>query len=785
MNLSRHLALLALLAVLAAPAALVAETLVLLAPLRPAPLPGTELVDAVPGDDSILVVYVAGTRLLAQRVSLDGLPIDPVPREISGYTTHGQFVLRHGSGWIVIWGAEGLTLRAEMTEEGEISEPAPLFGGTVLAAASVDGELAIGTPGATAHGALHVLGSDFSIDSTIDLPSWPGGVARTDSGWIAVIPQMARHGWSTYGEHGAGDGIDMAGTRAEFHAHPEGGGLLLVHTFDGLWVSLLGRDGRWSELRPFPSPMIAVLSAKARGSGWVLLLRAASDASGSVAGTIVEIDADSSMRDRAVGPIDPAWGPGSAALVPGTPELVFAGRSGVRTLVTEGDRFVPRSILGVEAARQENPVLASSPSVTLVVWNEPSLEGTALRATRVDPTGAPLDAEGIVLSQNVVAGSHRTTFDGERFVVVWIGPIGALSTWVARIQPEGALVAERESREWRMGPSAGMDSSVDGRALAVWYHPSFEPEPNLRGALIEDGVPRQEHTLAPRPRDPPTKIELAWNGQAYLAVWHTEFFCGITGCGPIRWPVSGMVLSTEGTPLTTEVRYVEDGREPDLIGIPGGWLLAWTDTEGRHGARIESTAALTARFPLPRGVFVRDGGPAIANERGTLRIGPRGEPLHWAGRAGTSATLVPSESGSWRLVRRVGDEKRIWVESDATAKPRADLALTVTDVVRGPDSYSVRARIEHRGGDPVPSAVLETGFGVIAVENVSAIESVTTPVFLVPGPLHPGQVIDLELEVLVGTASQSLWLLPEAIDSDASNNVASIGAPQRRRIAVR
>jgi hypothetical protein len=284
---------------------------------------------------------------------------------------------------------------------------------------------------------------------------------------------------------------------------------------------------------------------------------------------------------------------------------------------------------------QHAPHVAYGGGVYLVAWQEGwHGEGGRARtfAARVSPEGKVLDGRGIELapSEAGVQENPRVAFSGGVFLVVWQDLRSGRDADVlaARVSPEGKLL-DAGPIALAAGPAneALPDVAGDGRDfLVVWQ--SFDPRTAAyegRGARVSvEGVPGEPVVTgaAPQPR-------IAWGGDAYLAVY-----------GDGR--VTSVKLDRDGRPINPAkwghevIRNVRQPR-PSLAGIPGkGWLVvvhrSMPDYWGWGGP-----GGMRCYLVTPEG----DLDPSMEPHLKADRAGNWGRLPHWLDAAGHGATTWP------------------------------------------------------------------------------------------------------------------------------------------------
>ncbi|MHB0972032.1 MAG: hypothetical protein ACYC7A_21715 [Thermoanaerobaculia bacterium] len=364
----------------------------------------------------------------------------------------------------------------------------------------------------------------------------------------------------------------------------------------------------------------------------------------------------------------------------------------------------PEAAVGLAAEIQWSPLVAPGGSVDLIAWSSPRTDRDSTRfpAVRLDTSGTPIDAtpfdldvvptaiasngsiflvvswgdlraqrvaeDGIVFKETPfqIAGDRvRAEFGvdvvwtGEHFLVAWTEGETFADTTVqaSRVRSDGTvldphgfdLLPGLNARHARL-------ASDGENVLLVWATAGREIQAML---VSRDGAPRStishvgwdiEQRDPLLGREPTHSASVAFNGSSYLVTWKTKqgalWATRVSRDGdvaPAPLPVHRRPVRVGESQFDAGEFLIatEVGGRHSLVGIDGGWLLAWdTALQGNESdvlwMRVDEDGALSSAAPIATNpdvderapsLMVRDGVVTIAYER-ALRNVTRSADLH-------------------------------------------------------------------------------------------------------------------------------------------------------------
>jgi hypothetical protein len=248
----------------------------------------------------------------------------------------------------------------------------------------------------------------------------------------------------------------------------------------------------------------------------------------------------------------------------------------------------------------------------LVVWHDGRPGSEGVYAARVGPGGERLDGAGILIG---AGWSPEVSFDGENFLVAWLGSTGLAAVRVSRsgeVLDEPIAIPDSYDSQFALGfdGSNHLVSYVrESRLVAVRLSPGgalLDPTPialssafgvsgpaiasdgqgflvvfcdqgEIRGTRVgSDGVvvgtPGFDISIGPDWSD---RVAVAWNGQRYLAVWTTAYHDGSVGLYASRLTAAGVVQDPAGITLSTG----PGSPAGPVVAANGPFLVAWRATD--------------------------------------------------------------------------------------------------------------------------------------------------------------------------------------------------------------
>ncbi|HEY0593632.1 MAG TPA: hypothetical protein VGF40_17810 [Thermoanaerobaculia bacterium] len=753
-----------------------------------APLPVTAVAVGV-ADDAVLGLYAVGADLYVQRLHLAGTPIDPIARYLARDPGGFRAVMWAAGQWTILAGSEAWWL----DRDGAVAAHRSL-GTTPVAAAVVGDRVAIvdrawARPGLLAFRALE-LAPDGQLTPTRQAVA-PGNSSAVpvavDGGTGLAVTQTLTFSTSPreilLGVYPPGAGEPAIITVVaptlpivrDFVPNPRGGGLFLWND-GGLMGLLVGPDASLSS--PFaigPRGAIASPRAAPREGGWDVLWLMGE----TVYAAAIAVDGSTDVRTlRETIALAPQTAfvsvPGGALLL--EPRRAPASGVDVHTIAA-GYAGNPR-IVAYANAFQGEALAATGGGLDLVVWTEQAADGLVLKATRIAPTGLPLDGAGLEVAVDRVApwASFSASFDGEAFVVAWIRmeAESGRSLLMRRVTLDGALEPVRFLGDAPWPFAVEVEGAGGGRAAVAWWGGRSWYEYRNVFVPIDRGEPGAQVEIASSPlgRSLP---RLAFGEDRYLAVFHDQDRCRINECqAPVSYPIARM-LALDGTPLGEPRRLSTDyGWDPDVVWDGRGFVVVFQD----RALRISPEFEIGPEKELARRGALSVEGAEVRIDAGLTRAVYFGddlvrlEPLP----LGEGDVLVDALSRGACLVRPAREPRRLYIRRAPDTVP-ADLAIVATGALERVSEYGSRAgfRIEHRGGAPVRRIELWSNGGI------KIDDALPQPSVVLDRELREGESIDVTLDIWLSWSNPLLWVAGDAVDVVPENNAARYERPLRPR----
>ncbi len=429
---------------------------------------------------------------------------------------------------------------------------------------------------------------------------------------------------------------------------------------------------------------------------------------------------------------------------------------------------------------------ASGAGLDLVVWEERSGERTVLKAKRIAPAGAPLDAEGIVVADDRLLAPYPSAiaefavaFDGEAFVVAWRREEGEKDSLVVRtISPAAVLSEPRVIVTWESLYNIRIAGGGEGRSAITWG--GIETPSSPRGfrlvALAGDstGTPVE---AAPMYFSSATGIAATERG--YLAVFISPLPCRIT-CVPMG-PLYARSFGFDGTP-TSEPRLLDagDGDGAEILTNGESLFVAW----GASVLRVDDEVNVVTESKLARGGTASLDGDEIRVDTGNIRAvySPGGYLLRFEPLMLQNGESYAGAISGKRFLVVTGPEsaRRLVIRSHESA-PEADLAVVATGALLPADrSYDrlVVFRIEHRGGAPVSRIALWWSRGwTVTVPG----ETTWLGGTVLDRPLRAGESFEIAVPINEWFITDDLWIAGDVVDGIPWNNADGYRRPERSR----
>jgi hypothetical protein len=320
-------------------------------------------------------------------------------------------------------------------------------------------------------------------------------------------------------------------------------------------------------------------------------------------------------------------------LGPGTVHLFGAGVSPAG--VVRG----PGALIDRSSNQQRKSAVAFDGTNHLVVWGDNrSGDFTDIVAVRVSAAGVILDATPIEIAAGAGGYDINVVFDGENYLVAWIGnglqavrvdrsgrvmgpPVSLptheslsdlaiafnstsfLVTWTeydgrssivvrgARLSREGTIL----DPDGLLIAGSSLQASVasDGQNfLVIWWDVATGAV--RRSLLRADGtvIGTPGTLIATTTTDVPAEPSVAWNGQRYLVAWTLRQPNGSSDVVGARISATGALQGPAGFPIAA---LPGDASEPVVVAN-GSFLVVWkerrTGRDGLHGTRVNDDGAL-------------------------------------------------------------------------------------------------------------------------------------------------------------------------------------------------
>lgn len=750
-----------------------------------APMPGLWTIAAASSGSDYLVAFASPEAVYWQRVDLNGEAIDLRPRRIPNSRT-GQEIHATWSGkHYFVYFHDSVNLfqtRVSPSGEEQTRSLGPL--GRVYSIHSSRGETAFLTAGSPPN--LTIMDADGNVLRQSQVTGL-FGLFRTDNGWRAMQQSgpSSSLGYSIVNAE-TGALISTPITRAIHQLtvipSPAGGALLLTN--DGEQPLAVDHQdvvrevtgdafGRW-EL------------ASGHRDGWMVIVRNLSEPARILTigldGRIVEQrEIHLPTREKHMARI-------VASALRSHHLLVTAASLGVHVAEIDGATVRVHAPLGIGESRQMAARIARGPGVDLVAWRENSFSGWSVRATRVRE-GVPLDTAGLLLGNSATPDPPAVVFDGEAFVVAWNGES---TIFVQRVGVDGSPLESSQRSTLARNPA--LSSRGDGRALLSWvwnYAAS--------GTLISRGIAGNTISDLMPPHVWVTHTAHAFDGDSFLVVGSDESVPGFPG-QILHQQTWVRVLNADGTPRGAAVEvnegYLSSGASP--LPQADGWIAPVRTWHVLELIQTTKAGIPHRRVPTIDGELMRASGDLMIwgpHHRGVMDETLRAEwfePLPIGGDEENGGAL---DDGSFLLVR---SSERYAVRPVMPHARKADLGITVTRS-REMSARNDVFRIEHRGGDVIPSMRVGVSGGARTLPwssippHVSTDHSITDGKLYgrpsgasISGPFYPGDSVEIIVHWSV-LASRDLfvWALPDARDERAEDNFVVISAVEKRRLINR
>jgi len=248
------------------------------------------------------------------------------------------------------------------------------------------------------------------------------------------------------------------------------------------------------------------------------------------------------------------------------------------------------------SAAQYTPALAFDGAVYLTVWSgEASTGYTNIYAARVSTAGAVVDSSPRLVSvaQSNIAASPDVAFDGSNYLVVWRDLASEAVLRASRVTPWGAVL-DAEAIEIPTSEAVSLPrvEYAAGTYLVIWTEADV-----TRGVLVDpSGTVGSGFDISGPTSD--AAAQIASDGSGFFVVWEDERGVDLDIYGA-RVTASGSVLDPAGIRLSSAV-----GRELlPAIGFDGtNWIAAWTQDVSTVN-RVQATRISTAGVVLDPGGF--------------------------------------------------------------------------------------------------------------------------------------------------------------------------------------
>ncbi|HUO83601.1 MAG TPA: hypothetical protein VM534_00670 [Thermoanaerobaculia bacterium] len=736
----------------------------------PAPMRNIFGFDSASSGEDYLLVFRQGDDVYWQRLDLDGAAIDPRPRRIvlERSTLSNPQVVWTGRDYAIFLDDSEGVLRVRVSRAG--TETIERFSlGPVVGAASSRGETTLLTAGPAPGVTLTRFDEQGNVlQQRSALRAGPSGLFRTDFGWRRLQPVFENDRLSGHGVFDAESEeavIPLVGKGGFTDATPApGGGLFLYATDSGASVVIDAAE-QVRRVEGMPSHLDNPIVSGHR-DGWTVLYRrsgAAWQANVGLDGTLIGIQQIVLPPERELASIS-EFASGSRSH-----HLLFTVKTfGIEVVEIDGPTLFVRADLGMADAAQTSAQIAEGPGVDLVVWRESTGEGSSVRATRV-LNGMGLDGAGLLLG-----GGGTAVFDGEMFLVAWAD--ASRRVWVRRLGIDGSLTEPAMVSE-RGTSSMSLASRGDGVALLTWTVGELQ---GISGSLIVHGIPGPVIPKIAGPHSP----QSAFDGQNFLVTADQRFECPFICVSPPH-EVVVKILNPDGTPSGPAVVISEGyGQRPGRpLPRNDGWLVPVLDNFGLTLVEITTNGFPYRELRMMKGELIETTEGTMlwsTRFRGVIdeQLRPEWfEALPVAPGEGNGGALA---DGSYALVQY---GSRYFIRPAPAHPLRADLGVTIQRS-RELGTRIERVRIEHRGGDVIPSIHVGVEGGVRR-EYPEVFSDRPVVDGAIAGPFAPGDSVELEVRWEDPAGMDLLiWALPEARDLHAADNFVTLPAVERRR-AVR
>jgi hypothetical protein len=227
-------------------------------------------------------------------------------------------------------------------------------------------------------------------------------------------------------------------------------------------------------------------------------------------------------------------------------------------------------------------------------------------AARFSPSGRRLDVNDLPVSRGALGSSPAVVFDGDRFVVAWIGDD---DIYLSYVNPFGSVedpVVAIPGRSLQYVGQIGLAASDSG-VLVTWSEYG-----RFGSAVRSVRVDRQGVVLDPTPiliADPARSISIASDGRDYLVVW-AESTIDSSSVRATRLTADGTVLDPGGFLIGTGISTPETA----VAWNGQRYLVVWSDNPA--GDQLDLFGARVTREGT-----VQDAGPiAVSTAPGDQRV---------------------------------------------------------------------------------------------------------------------------------------------------------------------
>jgi hypothetical protein len=252
-------------------------------------------------------------------------------------------------------------------------------------------------------------------------------------------------------------------------------------------------------------------------------------------------------------------------------------------------------VVSAASADQTLPSVAFDGTNYLVVWQDQRVSADKdIRAARVTPAGVVLDLASIAISQPGNQVNPSVGFDGTNYVVVWEDQRNQISDiWAARVSPAGALVstfAVSTATGQQVQPAL---ACAAGTCLAAWRD-QRNGGPDVYGARIGgSGVLDPAGIAISRASSSQGLPAVAGDGTRFLVAW-SDTRNGTSDVYGSRIGADGVVADPAGIAISTA-----PGAQQVTAAAHEGkyFLVVWEDGRSGtgfdvYGARVGGDAAI-------------------------------------------------------------------------------------------------------------------------------------------------------------------------------------------------